>query len=218
MFAETSMRRTLHLCLATLALALLLTRSSLTAQEILFPDEERMRPWVASMGIGFANPVGSNSHAIEWNGRHAVSATIEYHPTRDAAFGLFGGHTMFDHSGLTSTGPQACMLGLTRETLGGGLLTRIYAVRWSGVALTIGGTVGALVVTRERPLLRRDGTAYGKRDLPSTVDLHYGATFGVEMTLLPGTSASIDAGYEVVDNVLVAAQALVARTSLRVEL
>jgi hypothetical protein len=210
MLRELRRRTTL---LSLLLLLLAVTRA--TSQEILFPDEEHERTWVASAGAGMASPFGSDKYSVEWNGRQAVMATLEYFPNRDASFGIYGAHTMYDHSGQTLSGYTPCMLGLTRETMGGGLMARVYAVRWSGVSLTLGGTVGALNVTRERPLLRRDGTAFGKIDLPSTLDISFGATFGVEAQLLPGASIAIEAGYEGVENQLMLAQSLVARTSFR---
>lgn len=204
------------------ALPLLLLSCALhvgvAAQETLFPDETRADRWAASVSIGQSSPFASDAFSIAWNGHGTISGTLEYFPSPDAAFGLFASVAMYDHTGMTVQGEAACMLGVTREHYGGGLIARIYAVRWAGVALTLAGTVGALNVTRERPVLRHDGSVIRITRLSPSLDLAFGGTFGLETTLLPGASAALEAGWEATDNQVTLDEAIVARASLRLGL
>jgi hypothetical protein len=203
--------------IASLAL-LTLAVASARSQQHLFPDEARDRKWVASASLGMSSPFASDDFSTEWEGRRTIVATIEYYPVADAAFGLFGAHAMFDHSGWSDGRRTQCMDGVTREQYGGGLLARVYPVRWNGISLTLGGTVGAMIVTRERPIVEQDGSVSRIAPLPSSVDLAFGGTFGIESTLLPGASLAIEAGLEGTDDQVTLDESLVARASIRIDL
>ena len=201
----------LRTCLLLLVLPTLTARS----QQTVFPDDERGRHWVATAALGLNSPFASEDFSAAWVGRHAVMLSLEYYPTADASFGGFVSHTTLDHSGRTHLGAADCMRGIMREQTGAGLIARIHAVRWNGFSLIVGASVGATNVTRERPLLNLDGSAYGIASLSSSIDLGFGGTFGIEATVAPGTSVALEAGYEGIENQVVLNESLIARTSIR---
>ena len=161
------------------------------------------------------SPFASDDFSVEWNGQYAVSATLEYAPSRSATFGLFVAHSSFGHTGQTPSGGADCMIGTTRTQTGGGITSRIYAARWRGMSLTLGASVGATQVGRDRPLFDNRGQVYGKVTMSPSVDLVLGASFGLEATIAPGVRLAVDGGYEAIENQISLAHSLVARTSLR---
>lgn len=197
------------------ALLLLVTAAPAPAQQILFPDDDISRHWVASMAIGLASPFSARDFSAQWNGRRTFSATVEYFPSADASFGLFATHALFDHTGLNESGDATCMLGVVREQYGGGLNVRVYPVRWAGVGMTLAGIVGAVDVSRDRPIIEADGSVSSLVRLPSSLDLIVGGTFGIETTLFPGTAAALEAGLEATDNQITFNVSVVARASVR---
>lgn len=189
--------------------------SNMCAQEIVFADDTKAQRWIASASLGITSPFGPNEYSAEWNGSYSMMASIEYIPDVRASFGMYASHTRFEHSGRTVTGTADCMRGIVRKQTGAGLVAHVYAVRWNGFRLMFGGNVGATNVARERPLLDVRGDAYGKVDLPSSLDLEFGTSIGLEATIAPEMSVAIEVGYEAVENQADLNGSLLARTSVR---
>jgi hypothetical protein len=211
------MRHTL-LRTALLALLLLSPAACARAQDNLAPVESALRRWVASAAFGVVSPFGTNDFSNSWRGVSTFMATLEYAPARDATFGFFVSRTRFIHSGWTPTGYSGCWEGIERIASGGGLSARVYVARADRLAMTLGGTVGALSVTVDRPVFvdgewRPSGSLF-----PPSLDLEVGASLGLEFALLPQASLSVDVGYEGVENQISLAQSMLVRTALRVGL
>src|SRR5688500_13697407 len=107
------MRQRLHSTIASLLIAFALPIAA-SSQEVFHPEDDRAGRWVASGGIGLPSPFGSDEFSTEWNGQYAFSATLEYFPSDAASFGVYAAHSSFTHTGQTTRGGAACMLGTTR--------------------------------------------------------------------------------------------------------